>query len=249
MDEIRLETIQTNVVSAYRKAQQDFLKKSNNKRLNTWHVSDFVSECIRKSYYSKLHPEKFSPEKQSLFWFGHIVHEHTPLSKINELTMCYDIEKDKALTPDEVLEMPLDDLGTIITGTLDDLMKIGDKFVIADKKTYSGSSYYKKTSPDYSYDLQVNIYRVLLKETYGIDAEFGCLLYLDKMNNLDPTPIAFELKPIDETKEKMRYILSELRKGQTPEPNVCWLCNGKNKKGQIYCSYVDLCKQDGGRTE
>jgi ATP-dependent exoDNAse (exonuclease V) beta subunit len=249
MYELQLDQIKEKVVQTYRQAQQDYMKRSNNKRLNTWHVSDFVSECIRKTYYSKLHPEKFSPEKQSLFWFGHIVHEHTPLSKINELTMCYDIETDMALTPEEVLEKPFDQLGTIITGTLDDLMKINGEFVIADKKTFTGGGYYKKTSPDYSYELQLNIYRVLLKESYGIDAKYGCLLYLDKTSNLDPTPIPFELKPVEQTKLQMKEILYQLRSGQTPAPNVCWLCNGKNKKGQIYCSYVDLCKQDGGRTE
>jgi len=237
-------TIESSILNSLRKAQQDYLRHSNGQRLNTWHVSDFVSECLRKTYYGKTYPEKFAPEKASIFFLGHVVHEHTPLSKINELTMCYDIERDRSVTPEEVMSLPYNDLGSIITGTLDDLVKVGDTFVIADKKTYNGGGYYKKTSPDKSYELQLNIYRVLLNAAYGINAEYGCLLYLDKKNNLDPTPIAFELQPVNDTKKKMKEILKELRTGD-PKPNPCWLCNGANKKGEIYCSYLDVCKQEG----
>ena len=158
--------------------------------------------------------------------------------------MCYDIENDISLTPEQVQNLPFDQLGSIITGTLDDLMKVGEHFVIADKKTYNGGGWYKKTSPDTSYELQINIYRVLLEASYGIDATHGCLLYMDKKSNLDPTPIAFELKPITQTKQRMKEILNELRGGD-PKANPCWLCNGKNKKKEVYCSYLDICKQEG----
>jgi len=239
-----LKEIETDVLAALRKAQQDYLRNSNGRRLNTWHVSDFVSECLRKTHYGKLYPEKFDVNKSSIFFLGHIVHEHTQLSKINELTMCYDIENDIALTPEQVQNLPFDQLGSIITGTLDDLMKVGEHFVIADKKTYNGGGWYKKTSPDASYELQINIYRVLLEASYGIDASHGCLLYMDKKSNLDPTPIAFELTPISQTKQKMKEILMELKSGD-PKANPCWLCNGKNKKKEVYCSYLDVCKQEG----
>ena len=238
-----LKNIETDVLSALRKAQQNYLRNSNGRRLNTWHVSDFVSECLRKTHYGKLYPEKFDVNKSSIFFLGHIVHEHTQLSKITELTMCYDLDNDISLTPEQVQNMPFDQLGSIITGTLDDLMKVGEHFVIADKKTYNGGGWYKKTAPDTSYELQVNIYRVLLEASYGIDASYGCLLYLDKKSNLDPTPIAFELKPITQTKQRMKEILNELR-GGNPKPNPCWLCNGKNKKKEVYCSYLDICKQE-----
>ena len=53
MSTLGLENIQQTVIETYRQAQQDYMRRSNNKRLNTWHVSDFISECVRKSYYSK----------------------------------------------------------------------------------------------------------------------------------------------------------------------------------------------------
>jgi len=247
MDAEISESIGSLVLSAYRKSVNTYMSKHNGQRLHTWHVSDFTSPCIRKTYYQRLYPEKYDAKKNSIFFLGNIIHEHTPLSKINELTMCYDIETDQPVSIDEVLLMPRNSLKTIITGTLDDLLQYGNDFIIADKKTFNGSSGYKKTSPDSQYSLQLSIYRVLLQKNYGIDAKYGCLLYLDKSNDLAESPIPFELLPIEDTKVIMKEILVELCSDKLPKPNVCWMCNGNNRKGAIYCPYVELCKQDGGR--
>jgi hypothetical protein len=219
-----LEEIQDNVLHIMDEAQRNYLWGSNHKRLNTWHVSDFVSECLRKTQYSKTHPAKFDPSKAKIFWLGHVIHEALPLA-----------------TSQEVENRPLDELGSVITGTLDDLIPLGNgEWVIADKKTYSGGGYYKKTAPDPSYRLQLDIYRVLLEATLGINAKYGCLLYLDKKADMAATPIAFDLTPIEETKVKMRNILKELQSGDATA-NPCWLCNGANKKKAIYCDYKDIC--------
>ncbi|MBT5087954.1 MAG: hypothetical protein HOM71_10795, partial [Deltaproteobacteria bacterium] len=129
-----------------------------------------------------------------------------------------------------------------ITGTLDDLLKVGNDYVIADKKTYNGSSY-KKTEPDESYVRQLSIYRVLLHKAYGIDAKYGCLLYLDKAHDLNELPMAFELHHPEVTKEFLKETLYELRRN--PEPNPCWLCNGKNKAKKVFCPYLDQCNKEG----
>lgn len=236
-----LEEIQDNVLHIMDEAQRNYLWGSNHKRLNTWHVSDFVSECLRKTQYTKTHPAKFDPSKAKIFWLGHVIHEALPLAKLNEVQMCYNIETEMGLTAQEVENRSLDELGSVITGTLDDLIPLGNgEWVIADKKTYSGGGYYKKTAPDPSYRLQLDIYRVLLEATLGINAKYGCLLYLDKKADMAATPIAFDLTPIEETKKKMRDILKELQSGDATA-NPCWLCNGANKKGAIYCDYKDIC--------
>lgn len=236
-----LEEIQDNVLHIMDEAQRNYLWGSNHKRLNTWHVSDFVSECLRKTQYTKTHPAKFDPSKAKIFWLGHVIHEALPLAKLNEVQMCYNIETEMGLTAQEVENRSLDELGSVITGTLDDLIPLGNgEWVIADKKTYSGGGYYKKTAPDPSYRLQLDIYRVLLEATLGINANYGCLLYLDKKADMAATPIAFDLTPIEETKKKMRDILKELQSGDATA-NPCWLCNGANKKGAIYCDYKDIC--------
>lgn len=242
------ESIGKLVLSTYRNTVNNYMTKHNGQRLHTWHVSDFTSPCVRKTYYQRLYPEKYDTRKNSIFFLGQIIHEHTPLSKINELTMCYDIETDQSVSVEEVMAMPKSSLRSIITGTLDDLIQYGKDFIIADKKTYNGASGYKKTQPDEQYALQLSIYRVLLQRSYGIDAKYGCLLYLDKSNDLAESPIPFELAPIEDTKMVMKEILSELtREDKPPKPNICWLCNGNNRKGAIYCPYVELCKQEGGR--
>lgn len=244
-----LENIELNVMSIMEQSQRDYLWGSNHKRLNTWHVSDFVSECLAKTQYTKTHPVKFDPTKAKIFWLGHVIHEALPLAKLNEVQMCYNIETELGLTAQEVSQRPLDELGSIITGTLDDLIPLGNgEWCITDKKTYSGGGWFKKTEPDESYKLQVNIYRVLLKATLGIDAKYGCILYLDKKSDMEATPIAFELQDIEITKVKMKEILNELRSGNA-KANPCWLCNQKNKSKKVYCDYKDICISEGKRPE
>ena len=244
-----LEDIQNNVLSIMEESQKNYLWGSNHKRLNTWHVSDFISECLRKTQYSKTHPAKFNPDKAKIFWLGHVIHEALPLAKLNEVQMCYNIEIEEGLTAAEVASRPLDELGSIITGTLDDLIPLGNgEWVIADKKTYSGGGWFKKTEPDVAYAMQLNIYRVLLQATLGIDAKYGCLLYLDKKSDMKPTSIAFDLDPIEDTKVKMKDILKELQSGEA-KATPCWLCNQKNKKKMVYCDHKDLCISEGGRPE
>lgn len=231
------------VVKAFQEAQNSVLKRNTGSRLRTMHVSDFVSPCLRKTYYQKTFPDfTMDDDKRSALWFGTIVHEFSKLSHFHEVTMCYDIERDIALSPQEVSLMPTSETQNIITGTCDDLMKIGDDFILVDKKTWNGRGY-KKTTPDESYVMQLNIYRVLLKENYGIDAKYGALLYLDKSNNLTPLPLAFKLAPIGKTKKIMRDIMLQLKSG-IPEATPCFLCNGKNRDKKIYCPYLDKCNED-----
>ena len=58
-----------------------------------------------------------------------------------------------------------------------------------------------------------------------------------------PTPIAFDLAPIEQTKAKMRDILAELQSGDATA-NPCWLCNQSNKKKVVYCDYKDICMSE-----
>lgn len=234
------------VVDALHAAQAKMCEGSTTSRIDTWHVSDFVSPCLRKSYYNHVRkiPVVNDAKKRSVLFNGLIVHEHTKLSHFHEVTMCYDIEKDVAYTPQEVEAMDPKETTNIITGTCDDLLRIDGKFVIADKKTWNAYGYVK-TVPNPEYVMQLNIYRVLLNESYNIDPEWGCLLFLDKTSDLNELPMSFPLNPINETKEFMRNALHEL-KGE-PKPNPCWLCLGQNKNSRIYCDFIDICNLEGRR--
>tara|TARA_Y100000758_G_scaffold301404_1_gene267227 strand:+ start:6344 stop:7144 length:801 start_codon:yes stop_codon:yes gene_type:complete len=241
------QTIKDFVITAFRKAQRDALWKNSGTRLDTWHVSDFVSPCLRKSHYSKI-PElkkEMTDEMASILFQGVIVHDNAILGSINELTMCYDIEKRENIDPSTVKAMEKDDprKKDIITGTLDDLLRIGNEFVIADKKTYNARGYVKKeASPEHI--LQVNIYKLMLKYSYGIEANYGCNLYLDKGNGYATLPLVYRTAPVAETQEFLAKTLKMFKSG-LPDPTITFLCNGENKDKKIYCNFLDQCKKDG----
>ena len=235
------------VVNAFHKAQRDALWKNSGTRLDTWHVSDFVSPCLRKSHYSKIPELKtgMTDEMAAILFQGVIVHDNSILSSINELTMCYDIMKKCSLDPMEVREMEKDDprRKEILTGTLDDLVRVGNDFVICDKKTYNAKGYVKKeASPEHI--LQVNIYKVMLKASFGIDAKYGCNLYLDKGNGYKELPMVYETAPVEETEKFLYNTLATFKRG-IPDPTITFLCNGKNKDQKIYCGYFEQCEKDG----
>ena len=237
----------TYVVDSFHEAQERAMQ-GGGKRLKTWHVSDFVIPCLRISYYQRLYPQyEMDDQKRAVLYFGTIVHEHSKLSHFHEVTMCYDMRNGKSYTPQEVGTLSDEDRSHILTGTLDDLCKVGDDYILVDKKTYNGGYGFKKTTPDESYKLQLEIYRVLLNASYGIDASIGCLLYLDKSKDLSETPVVFELNEINETKKVIGGIYDQLTAAEVPPGKVCWLCNGNNRAGKIYCDYEDECKREGNR--
>ena len=241
------QTIKDFVVTAWHKAQRDALWKNSGGRLDTWHVSDFVSPCLRKTHYSKIPELKkdMTDEMAGILFQGVIVHDNAILGSINELTMCYDIVKRENIDPSTVKAMDKDDprKKDILTGTLDDLLRIGNEYVIADKKTYNARGYVKKeASPEHI--LQVNIYKLMLKYSYGIEANYGCNLYLDKGNGYAELPLVYETAPIGETQEFLDKTLNKLKNG-VPDPTITFLCNGENKDKKIYCNFLEQCKKDG----
>ena len=241
--------IESHIGEMYFNIIEKYNKTNTGLRIGGYHVSDFVSPCLRKSYYNITEPKPpFDEEKGRILWLGNIIHEHIALSEINELTMCYDIVEDVAIPPAIAANMTPEQRKNLITGSLDDLIKYNGEYIIGDKKTWQGRGW-EKEKPNPEYVAQLNIYRVLLKESWNIDATSGCLLFMDKTENLRPQPMAFRLQDIDITKEFMRKTLKELQKEGGPEANPCWLCEGKNKTGKIYCDYWEKCNSETDRQE
>ena len=242
-----IEDIKEFVVNAFHKAQRDALWKNSGTRLDTWHVSDFVSPCLRKSYYSKQPELKtgMTDEMAGILFQGVIVHDNSILSSINELTMCYDIVNKCNIDPMTVRGFDKEDprKKDILTGTLDDLVKVGDDFVIVDKKTYNAKGYIKK-EPNEEHKLQVNIYKLMLKAHLGIEAKYGCNLYLDKQDGYKETPLVYETAQIEETEKFLTDTLAIFKNGM-PDPKITFLCNGRNKDKKIYCGYFEQCEKDG----
>ena len=153
------------------------------------------------------------------------------------------------LIPEEAQKIPEGDPKhlDIIYGSIDDLIQVGDKWVICDKKTTGSIDYFKKDrvgASDTHAD-QINKYAVLLKKCYDIDAKWGCDIYLSNQVSKDTRdgiyPKAFKLDPIEETLttmiEQAKFLKASLTKKKLPERTKCFLCNGM-------CPYATKCFTD-----
>lgn len=239
--------IESHVEDVYYSNIEHYNVQNTGLRIDTWHVSDFTSPCLRKSYYGKYEPKPpFDKKRGKILWLGNIIHEHIKLSAINELTMCYDIVDDIAYPPAIVANMSEEERKNIITGSLDDLILYNGEYIIGDKKTWNARGW-KKATPDSNYVLQLNIYRLLLWESWKIDASSGCLLYLDKGDDCNPKPMAFRLQDMNITKQFLKDTLKTMQTKEGPPINPCWLCNGKNREGKIYCDYWEKCNSETDR--
>jgi hypothetical protein len=249
---LKLDDIKSKVYFEFRRAQQEALKTE---RLGVIHVSDVIKPCMRNVIYKKILPDTgVSTEDVKSLYFGQLVHGdgNSDIAKNpehHEMFLAYNYVKDEPLTREEALKIDPEDPEQldIIYGSIDDLLKIGDKWVICDKKTTGSIDYFSRATskPSESHVDQINRYRVLLKKCYDIDADFGCVLYIsnkvEKETRDKPIPIAFKLKPIEETLkdmiEKARIIKDSMSEGNLPERTKCFLCDGM-------CPYASLCFQD-----
>jgi CRISPR/Cas system-associated exonuclease Cas4 (RecB family) len=126
-------------------------------------------------------------------------------------------------------------------------MKVEDKWVICDKKTTGSIGYFSKASskPSDSHKDQINRYRVLLHKCYGIDATFGCVIYISNKIEKDvrdkPIAMTFKLAPyeeiVEDMKQKAATIKEALLEKKLPERTKCFLCDGM-------CPYASKCFTD-----
>jgi len=246
---IKLEDVNNEVYFHWRRAQVEAL---GTERLGHIHVSDIIKPCMRNVIYKKTEPDTgLSTEDVKSLYFGQIVHSNSQLAETehHEKFLAYDYVRDEGLTYEEAKAIPEDDPRQldIIYGSIDDLIKVGDKWVICDKKTTGSIDYFSKarsTASD-SHKDQINRYRVLLKKCYDIDAEFGCVVYISNRIEKDsrdkPAVISFKLANPEETLmdmiEKSKKIKESLIEKTLPERTKCFLCDGM-------CPYATKCFVD-----
>lgn len=221
-------------------------------RLGVIHVSDIIKPCMRNVIYKKTLPDTgMTTEDTKSLYFGQVVHSNSQLAtdENHEKFLAYDYVRDEVLTRDEAIKIPPEDPRhmDIIYGSIDDLMKVGDKWVICDKKTTGSIDYFSRTTSKVSdsHRDQINRYRVLLKKCYNIDAEYGCVIYISNRIEKDkrdkPITISFKLKPVEETLadmiEKSNIIKESLNNKILPERTRCFLCDGM-------CPFASFCFED-----
>ena len=207
---------------------------------------------MRNVIYKKVLPEqRASTEDMKSLYFGQIVHSNSQIAidEHHEKFLAYDYVRDEPLTYEESKAIPEDDPRQldIIYGSIDDLIKVGEKWVICDKKTTGSIDYFSRATSKVSdsHRDQINRYRVLLKKCYDIDADYGCVVYvsnrIEKDSRDKPAVISFKLQPIEGTLEDMvrkaREIKESLIDRTLPERTKCFLCDGM-------CPYATKCFTD-----
>ncbi len=246
---LKIEDVNNKVYFEFRRSQLEAMKTE---RLGQIHVSDIIKPCMRNVIYKKVLPEqRASTEDMKSLYFGQIVHSNSQIAtdEHHEKFLAYDYVRDEPLTYEEAKAIPEDDPRQldIIYGSIDDLIKVGEKWVICDKKTTGSIDYFSRATSKASdsHRDQINRYRVLLKKCYDIDAEFGSVVYISNRIEKDkrdkPVVISFKLRPIEETLmdmiEKANIIKKSMTEEYLPERTKCFLCDGM-------CPYASLCFQD-----
>ena len=247
---LKIDDINEEVYFQFRRSQMEAM---HTERLGVIHVSDIIKPCMRNVIYRKTTPDTgMSTENTKSLYFGQVVHNNSQVAKdekYHEMFFAYDYVRDESLTREEALEIPVDDPRhlDIIYGSADDVLKIGGKWVITDKKTTGSIDYFNKATgkASDSHKDQINRYRVLLKKCYDIDAEFGCVIYISNSIEKDkrdkPAILSFKLKPIEETLadmiDKSNIIKDALSNKILPERTKCFLCDGM-------CDYASMCFTD-----
>lgn len=246
---LKLEDINSEIYFEFRRAQMEAMKTE---RLGKIHVSDIIKPCMRNVIYKKIGSDQgMSTEDMKSLYFGQCVHSNSMVAEPehHEMFLAYDYVRDEPLTYEEAKEIPDDDPKhlDIIYGSIDDLIKVGDKWVICDKKTTGSIDYFSKATSkaSESHKDQINRYRVLLKKCYDIDATFGCVIYISNRIEKDkrdkPVTISFKLQDMETTLidmiEKSRVIKSSLVEKTLPERTKCFLCDGM-------CPYASMCFAD-----
>jgi len=212
--------IESDIYFKYREAQQRVLHTD---RLPCIHISDLLKECQRYVVYDKITPQEYvtkSTEDLKSMFFGQMLHQVIKLDpKNNEVSLLYDWVEDKPILKSSEIEKLIitqEPNWDWISGTIDDIVKVKDEYIICDKKTTGKMNTYslKKGIAYDNHKAQTNMYRVLLLKCMGIDAKWGCNIYIS--NNTAPEDGSFD-KPriipykLDKVEETLPLMLERAK--------------------------------------
>ncbi len=246
---ITLDKVKSKVYFDWRKAQ---MKALETERLGIIHVSDLIKPCLRNVMYSKFIKQSSTGDNIRSLFYGQAVHKVTMLNddeKYNEMFLGYDYVRDEPVSLEEAQALKPNDPRhlDIIYGSIDDLVKIDDEWVICDKKTTGSIDYFSKynSKPSESHVDQINRYRVLLDKCYNINAKFGAVVYIsnnvpkDKVDK--PSILPFKLDAIEKTLqdmvEKAKIIKESYTEKYSQKRTKCYLCDS-------FCPYATKCFTD-----
>lgn len=246
MDVLGKKQVEDHAYFAMRKSQ---IEAMHTERLGTFHVSDIIKDCMRYSAYGKIIDKTMSTEDYKSLYMGQVIHSNSMVAKpeFHEMFLAYDFENEVPLTYEEAKAIPDDDPRqlNILYGSIDDVLEIDGQYVISDKKTTGSIDYFirkRDKKPNDSHMKQINVYRSLLKKCHGIDAKFGCVIYLPNSVSKEDRdkihPMYFKLDEIEDTdvwvKQNMETLQHFKMTGELPERTRNYLCDG-------FCPYALKC--------
>lgn len=210
--------IEKEIYWRWQKCKQKVLAKDDewDKRL---HVTEIVYDCLRPPVFRLAYGIKDNPvgkDKDSFYtvWLGTCVHKVNALGDKTEIPVSYGI----------------------LYGQIDDLVKIGDEWVIVDKKTTRQNDLWRKTEASSHHVNQINYYNFLLMKTMGIVAKYGAVIYTNPCSG-DENIIGFEMRPVadvgKEITEKVKMIETCVKEKRMPNRVKSWYCS--------YCPYWEMC--------
>ena len=143
---ITLDQVKTKVYFDWRKSQ---MKALETERLGIIHVSDLIKPCLRNVMYGKFNSHPTSANDIRSLFYGQVIHKSTVLNedkKYNEMFLGYDYVRDEPVSLEEAQALKPDDPRhlDIIYGSIDDLVKVDDEWIICDKKTTGSIDYFSK---------------------------------------------------------------------------------------------------------
>lgn len=254
---ITLSQIESSIYFQFRKRQ---FNSMDNRRVGIFHVSDYIQDCSRNSYYNHIGNKakrSMDTSTMGIFFSGEAVHQlldkAAPVGQ-GETGLAYDFVNDKKVNlfeedgenlTDEWKNASPERWMQILIGEADSLYKLeidGKKeWVIVDYKTWLSKGYKKKAASD-DHKTQINAYKYLFLKAMGIDVKYGAVIYLDFADRM-AKPLIFPFKIDDVEKIRVallsKYTLFEetFKTGKLPPRVKSWKCDG-------YCPHAQRCMNE-----
>lgn len=195
-----------------------------------------LSGCIRNSYFSRLHPEKFDEQSHRNFLQGNILHElvQNNVKDIIGKELDY-IENEKAfhyLLPFEKTKGKR----ILISGRLDTIfyLKGEDKPIVVDYKT-TQNVYYNAKDAKKEHKEQLNYYMA------NTLADYGMIIYIDKRNlNVIQHTIPFSQERFD---NMINYAINLDDAIETQSIPVINKLEQEDMGNCKYCRHKTRCKE------
>ena len=247
-----------------------FVKQVNDMDRSGIHVTELTSDCLRKIWYGLRLKEmgierELTTEQAYIFWIGKKYHEVQIsniaindrgiyiIGNLNDVEikfnrddgMYYVYDKDGRKIGVYGHELPVQWYN--VRGQIDEIIQYGNAIYITDKKTTSKIP----PAPYPNYVKQVQYYAVMLKNQWGIDADYGAILFIQKpspfgkyKNRMMLKTYTWKLENINEIenefKNKVDNVMEYLHNNEMPSAN-------QNNNDCRFCQWKDLCKNDDSK--